>query len=293
MMSTWSSLIEEIVHVAAAVGQSNARGPKRGSPYASEVDEIRAHATIPDGALQQVAQDSLGYLSAAGRHCLAISKLLAAHEVFVSLLPLLRAQLETYGRIAWFLEPFDAEGGPVRPSRRVARHHMDALASLCRRRFSASKRRASADSIRELKRARNDLRNRMLELFPGAQLTWSNPGDELDWRCDGDGFQGLGDGAAIFDRVVRARAQGHYDSLSDFSHPSLVTIRALMVRRETDDYVTFDWRIDPGEVAIQAWNCGAMHAQATKLIAEWFGLPLIDEIDELLDRFAAATGIDQ
>jgi hypothetical protein len=40
------------------------------------------------------------------------------------------------------------------------------------------------------------------------------------------------------------------------------------------------WHIDPDEVALQVWNCGAMHSQATKLIASWLGLPVIDEADD-------------
>lgn len=74
---------------------------------------------MPEGVLERVAVDSLGYSSTAGRHCLAISKLLAAREVFVSLMPLLRAHLETYGRIAWFLErSFDPDS--VRDMKRSA-----------------------------------------------------------------------------------------------------------------------------------------------------------------------------
>jgi hypothetical protein len=93
LMNAWSSLIEEVVRLGAAVGRSNAHGPAIGSQYASEIDELRrSHPDMPEGPLQLLTLDSLGYLSAAGRHCLAVSKLLAAREVFVSLLPLLRAQ---------------------------------------------------------------------------------------------------------------------------------------------------------------------------------------------------------
>ncbi len=294
LMDGWSSRIDEVVRLGATVGQSNAWGPRDDSPYASEIDEIRGHhPTMPEGALHLVALDSLRYLSAAGRHCLAVSRLLATREAFVSMLPLLRAQLETYGRIAWFLEPTDAAGDRILPNRRVARHHMDVLASLCRRRYSASKRRAPTPVVKEFKRARDEMRSQTLELFPDAELAWCAPGDEEKWRCGDDGYLGLGGGAALFDRVILARAPGHYDSLSDFTHPSLITIREMTLASQIDGYISYDWRIEPSEVALQVWNCGAMNAQATKLIAEWLGLPIIDEIDDLLDRLAAATGIER
>ena len=92
---------------------------------------------------------------------------------------------------------------------------MDVLASLCRRRYSASRRRDPQGAVNELKRNRDDGRNQTLELFPDAQLSWSEPGDEDEWRCGGDVYLGLGGGTALFDRVVLAQAPGHYDSLSD------------------------------------------------------------------------------
>lgn len=244
---------------------------------------------MPDGVLELVARDTLGYLSAAGRHCLAVSKLLAGREVFVSLMPLLRAQLETYGRIAWFLEPADAGGLRILPHRRVARHHVDVLASLCRRRYSAARRGDPRGAVNELKRDRDGVRNQTLELFPDAQLAWSEPGDEDAWRCGDDGYLGLGGGSVLFDRVVLSTARGHYDSLSDFTHPSIVTIRQMTRANERDGYISYDWHVEPGDVARQVWNCGAMHAQATKLIASWLGAPGIDGVDDFLERLAAAT----
>jgi hypothetical protein len=290
LMDTWSSLVQEVVHVAAAVGRANASGPRLGSPFASEIDELRSHSTMPEGALELVARDTLGYLSAAGRHCLAVSKLLATREVFVSLMPLLRAQLETYGRIAWFLEPAGAEGNRTLPHRRIARHHMDALASLCRRRYSASRRRDPGGAVKELKLDRDTVRNQTLELFPDAQLAWSQPGDEDAWICGDDQYLGLGAGASLFDRIVLAQARGHYDSLSDFTHPSIITVRQMTRANERDGHISYDWHVEPDDIARQVWNCGAMHAQTTKLIASWLGLLVVDEVDDLLDKLALATG---
>lgn len=290
LLDEWASLIEIIVRPGAAVGRANAVGPRLGSPLATGVDYLRTHSTIPEGALELVARDSLGYLSMAGRHCLAVSRLLAGREIFVSLMPLLRAQLETYGRIAWFLEPADEAGNRILPYRRVARHHMDVLASLCRRRYSASRRGDRASVVKLLKQERDAARRRTLELFPTAQLDWSEPGDEGQWHCGDDDYLGLGGGAALFNRVVEAKANGHYDSLSDLTHPSIITARQLTRENQQNGYVSYDWHLDIEDVARQVWNCGAMHAQATKLVAIWLGRPVIDELDGYLDQLAVATG---
>lgn len=47
---------------------------------------------------------------------------------------------------------------------------------------------------------------------------YRKPGDEDRWRCEDDGYLGLGGGAALIDRVVLAQGRGHYDSLSDLTH---------------------------------------------------------------------------
>jgi hypothetical protein len=288
-MDDWASLLRAVALLGAEVGRANSSGPRLGSPLAIQVNELLTHPTLPQGALELVTRDSLGYLSMAGRHCLAVSRLLAGREAFVSLLPLLRAQLEIYGRIAWFLEPADGAANRILPHRRVARHHMDILASLCRRRYSASRRGDPASAVKPLKRERDAARRQTLELFPSAQLDWSKPGDEDQWHCGDDDYLGLGGGADLFNRVMSAQARGHYDSLSDFAHPSIITARQLTRANEQNGYISYDWHVDIKDVARQVWNCGAMHAQATKLAASWLGLPIIDELDGYLDQLAIAT----
>jgi hypothetical protein len=59
---------------------------------------------------------------------------------------------------------------------------------------------------------------------------------------------------------------------------------------ELDGYISYEWHVEPEGIARQVWNCGAMHAQAAKLIASWLGLQVIDEIDDFLDHLAEATG---
>jgi hypothetical protein len=289
LMDDWASRIKVVALLAAEVGRANASGPRLGSPLATQADELLSHPTMPEGALELVTRDSLGYLSMAGRHCLAVARLLAGREAFVSLMPLLRAQLEIYGRIAWFLEPADGAANRILPSRRVARHHMDVLASLCRRRYSASRRGDPASAVKPLKRERDAVRHQILVLFPSAQLDWSEPGDEDHWHCGDDDYLGLGGGAVLFNRVMEAQAKGHYDSLSDFAHPSITTTRQLTRANQHNGYISHDWHVDIKDVGRQVWNCGAMHAQATKLAASWLGLPMIDELDGYLDQLAIAT----
>lgn len=178
-MDAWASLLNDIVEVGVRVGTSNAAGrPTPGSPYAPGFKSWKHTPRCQQIGSSWLHTTQLAYLSAAGRHCLAVCGLLASHEVFLSLLPLLRAQLETYGRIAWFLEPGGENGAYISPSRRVARHHMDILASACRERFSAKRRKSTRSKVQEYKRDRDAFRDDILQLFPDAQLVLFSPPDE-------------------------------------------------------------------------------------------------------------------
>jgi hypothetical protein len=299
-MDQWAALLRESVALSFAVAQSNAAGPRQGSPYALEVEELSADTRFPDGPLELVTLDTLRYLGGASRHCLAIADLLTTREAVISLMPLLRAQLETYGRIAWFLAP-DMEDKVedreekrytrVTPQMRVARHHMEYLATICHRRYSASRRGDSRSRQNEIKLDRENVRRKLLALFPDAQVEWRCPGDEFEWKCCGHAYCGLGEATTLFSRLVRTGDRGNYDSLSDLAHPSLITIQQLTGSTDVGNHLRYEWHIDRGSIARQVWSSGALHCTATKLVAAWLGQP-IDAVDEFLDRFEAACPHD-
>ncbi len=290
-MDEWAALLRDGVLLSEGIGESNAVGPRPGSPYADEIGELEAtDPGFPAGVLEMVTRDALRYLLAGGRHCCAMAHLLERREVFLSLAPLIRAQLEIYGRLGWFLANTYPDGQRVPGRARVARHHMDVLASLCFRRYSASKRRAPKAAVRKLTAARDGLRGGILTMFPEAHLDWAGPKDELKWSCGGQEYLSLGDGIATFQRVAIPSVRGAYDGLSDLAHPSLVTIAQLAVERDIDEVTHTSLQIERDDIARLVSSAAVFHCRASMLVASWMGVPT-NPIDDFLDRIKASTAV--
>jgi hypothetical protein len=288
--SELSALLLELVQLGEKVFQSNPEAPSPDSPLFIESEELKAKKAIPHKKLELLTTDSFRYLATAGQHCLAVSNLLRTGEVAVSLPLIIRGQVETYGRLGWLLEPGKNEETCILPAQRVARHQMELLASLCRLRFTAGKRKRPKSEIDKICQVRDELRSEMLTMFPGAELTWDSPRNEENWSCGGEKYVGLGKSVAQFDKIFELQAKGLYDVLSDFTHPSLISTGRALRTRDEGGHSSYYWEVEGSEVAIQVWTSAAMHSVAIKLMASWLGLAtLCETVDEIMGRIASLT----
>lgn len=182
----------------------------------------RRHPDAAQGLELAAGQFAGRYMSSIGQHLVAVADLLATGRVTVSLWPLVRAELEVAGRIAWLLEP-DNDEGPVMPDARVARALMEELFSWCQWRYTASRGKRRIDETRA-KSGRDRCRKNLETSFPDCAIHWNRPGDEKDWFVAGEAFEPLGNAAGRFLAVLGDDTRGVYDLLSSFSHPSILSL---------------------------------------------------------------------
>lgn len=195
---------------AAWAGMARRLGAPAGSTAPVSYDEralFESHPDAPAGIVQAAGRSGAQYVDAAGQHVQAIGALLDARQVTLSIWPIVRAELETAGRVAWLLEP-NTETTTVSVSQRVARVMMEGLASACRSRYTAKRMRGMGQRERDLKQARDRIRDDLVHLFPTARTEWTEPGQEQEWLVDGESYLALGAGAELFCRRWLGDARG-------------------------------------------------------------------------------------
>lgn len=232
----------------------------------------RNNPAWPDGVVHVAGSAAAQYVAALGQHVLGLAELLSSRQVILSGWPIVRAQLELAGRVGWLLETGTADGKRVTGEARVARSHMEALAALCRRRFSLGVMKAKRSTIKQVKSERDVLRKRTENLFDDAVLDWNDPGDEEEWNLGGEAYAGLGQGVRIFSRIALSDNKGTYDTLSDFAHPSLLTLTLLSKERPHDDHRTYDWTMGLNEVSWLARASATFLYGSSRLVAGYHGL---------------------
>lgn len=265
-----------------------------GSGYASSLASIEKEAPHwgDEGVaiVRRVYWDTAKYSSAVRRHARGIAALVSEREPFLSPWPVLRAQLEFAGRMAWILEPFDVDesgepmGIPAR--RRAGRYFLDALASACYRRKALAEMKSRHKT--SAKREREHLHAEVVRLFETA-CTWEQPGSELTWSIDGDRYASLARGAQLYARHLQPGLDGLYDALSGYSHPSIRFLDEGLDEDRVEDWRFLHWRIEPEIVAKQVHYAGSFAFQSARLLLSHLGGTGQDRIDEAMDRFESTV----
>lgn len=154
--------------------------------------------------------------------------------VSLTIWPLVRAELEYAGRVAWLLEPLrDSDAG----SRRVARALLEQLSSLQREKYTASKHSKPLEKKR--KREREALLGSIKSLFPDDVHTpLKSPEDIAEWKIGGQTMLTLGKANDFFVSLNFTSNKAMYDTLSDYSHPSVTALARQSVAEESEG-VTF------------------------------------------------------
>ncbi|MGH9116698.1 MAG: hypothetical protein ACRD0A_02110 [Acidimicrobiales bacterium] len=106
---------------ATARRLGSAAGPTAPASYDDRALLV-SHPGAPAGIVQAAGQSGAQYVDAIGQHVQAIGVLLDARQVTLSMWPIVRAELEIAGRVAWLLEP-NTETTTVSAPQRVAPLH--------------------------------------------------------------------------------------------------------------------------------------------------------------------------
>jgi hypothetical protein len=214
---------ESIVAAWGQVASQGAVGAADGSPAAA--DRTFASKFIPtdDAEIEHLVMAWPGlaarYVDTMALYISGISALLGKHQVAITLWPLIRAEVETAGRVWWFLDP-GTEEKPVVGMSRLARFMMEWVLSACFEKRTASIR-GLAVQEREWRAERERRKALTRHIFRRAvsSLDWGEPGDEGNWSIGSERYAGLGAAVRRFADDVGAR--GLYDVLSAYSHPSI------------------------------------------------------------------------
>lgn len=231
-----AELCESLVASWQQIRQQTGAGAPPGTPVSLEADDVRR--SLPDRpknieyAAGQMSGELVGAISLLLQ---AVATLLRARPlVSLTIWPLVRAELEYAGRVAWLLEPLeDSDAG----SRRVARALLEQLSSLQREKYTASKH--SKPLEKQRKRERDSLLNSIESLFSDDVYTpLRSPEDIAEWKIGGQPMLTLGKANDLFVSLNFTSNKAMYDTLSDNSHPSVTALTRQSVAEESEG-VTF------------------------------------------------------
>ena len=217
---------------------------------------------------------------AAAQYLDGIASLLSSRDVFLPIAPIVRSVMEIAGRIAWLLDP------SVRPRDRAARVNLLRLESLTRGKTTAYSL-GHADAYKW----GDDLRAFKVEVLPSkfypSEIDW--PGGRLLLREQR--LPRFRDTQSIMEEVHDEswRAAGHYDVISDLTHPTFHMILQLMSQGPVDptdvsspsewvfalDDASYPWNLGRNAAvsflntwALSSWYIGAPSSEAEQLLKE-------------------------
>ena len=189
----------------------------------AEIDAASARRDLPGGTpnIEHAHEQIAGRMIDATVLLLQsiVTLLRAQPMIALGVWPLVRAQLEYGGRVAWLLEPFPGEDVG---SRRVARAMLEHLSALQRERYTANK--FSKAQARVFKRKRIELQGRIENLFSDVETPLESPDQINQWKIGGEKMLPLGKAAELFVTQNFTNGSALYDVLSDRSHPSIIAL---------------------------------------------------------------------
>lgn len=264
-----ADLSDLLVAAWLEVARQAGAGPRPDS--AAALDAAEAKRELPAGVPN--AEHAAGYM--AGRMVDAIALLLqslgtqlrAEPMVPLAVWPLVRAELEYAGRVAWLLEPLT---GSAPAARRVARAMLEHASALQREKYTASKH--SGPLAKTYKRNRDELLRRIGVLFSEVHTPLETPDQIGDWRIGGETMIGLGKASDLFLSQNFTKGSGVYDILSDRSHPSVMSLASQSVAEESEGVTSWTYPADPEVLDFQVrLGCLILYKSA-HTISAYYGL---------------------
>lgn len=265
-----ASLCEDLIQAWRQVASSRASDPAS-APVSRDATQARTELQLDEGPAK--AEYAAGTIATALTD--AIAQLLQAVATLVrrqpvvqlAIWPLVRAELETAGRVAWLLGPIHEQDAA---SRRVARAMLEQLASLQRAKYTAAH---SGSLLKEAKRHRDGLHEQIKAMYPGqVNTTFGLPTDIDTWEIGSEQFVPLGQGIKMFTDRAFTKSKSLYDFLSDYSHPSIISIARQTEREEVDGISYTTYPVDEELLERQTqMGCFILY-KAAHLVAEYHEL---------------------
>ncbi|TSD58155.1 hypothetical protein [Aeromicrobium piscarium] len=190
----------------------------------------------PEQLTRAVANDAVLYVTAATQQLRSLAALVAlGSEIVLTGWSVTRTLAEHCGRAAWLLSP------DVTPTGRVARFYMERIVSIHMARLAAEKI-GERGYAKELKREREVILAQARQVFPDIDLFTVEKLN--DWEVGGEPYAGLSKVLNLFGES-HLDANGLYDTLSSFTHPSLHRLRAQTQIKQLDDRVHHAFVAEP------------------------------------------------
>jgi hypothetical protein len=266
LLDEFADICDGLVAACSEVASGSADLPAPSSPLASEASVFRATYPHAETNLEYgPTQGAATYVDSIRLQLASISALLRAREVVGSLWSIVRAELETAGRVAWILDPtIQQPAGEVR----VARYYLEVISSLQRARFTTSKYDAAAAKV--FKKQRDTTIAAAKDLFADFALELDSPEIMSAWMLHGEPLLGLGAGANLFAELcLSGPGKALYDILSDYSHPSLLSIELQTRLVDDGEVASHPWVVTPEIVEHQCrWACTILY-KACQLVAAY------------------------
>lgn len=257
LMDQFAEICDRLIAACLEVAADSSSSLAPGSQIATESVVFRtAYPNAEKNVQYAPAHAATGYADLMRLQLAAISALLRAREVVGTLWPLVRAELEVAGRVAWLLNPtLDQPAGEVR----VARYYLEAISSLQRARFTTGKYDRAAG--KDFKTRRDTTIAAAKSLFPDLAMDLSTPDAIAGWVLRGEPMMGLGAGANLFAQLfLSGPGKALYDILSDYSHPSLVSIELQTRLVDDGEVASHPWVVPPETVEHQCrWACTILY----------------------------------
>lgn len=226
-----AGLCESLVVSWQQIGQQAGAGAPQDAPVSLEADGVRRSLPNRPKNIEYAATQISGELVGAISLLLqAIATQLRARPlVSLTIWPLVRAELEYAGRVAWLLEPLQSSDAG---SRRVARALLEQLSSLQREKYTASKH--FKPLAKQRKKERDALLVLISSLFSDVSTPLETPEQIAEWTIGGETMLPLGKANDLFFSLNRTSGKAIYDTLSDFSHPSVTALARQSVAEESE-----------------------------------------------------------
>lgn len=264
-----ADLSDTLVAAWHLLAQQAGTGARPGSPAARDAEEAQRelrpdvpHVGHAAGQIAGRMVDAIALLL----HAVG-TQLRAEPMVPLAVWPLVRAELEHAGRVAWLLEPTTGSGTA---SRRAARALLEHASALQREKYTASKH--SRPREKAIKRLRDDLLRRIGVLYADVHTPLEKPDQIGEWRIGGESMLGLGQAIDLFISLNFTKGSGIYDVLSDRSHPSVVSLATQSMADESEGVTSWSYPVDLDVLDFQVrLGCLILYKSA-HAIAAYYGL---------------------
>jgi hypothetical protein len=284
----WSGLLDDLcVAWQATNAQFSFRVPADSPARREDVALARLRPERNRDEGSGAGLDAIQVIDAASKYVAGLKSLVDSRTLVLAPLPLTRAVVEHVAHAAWLLEP------GIAPDARMARRWMARLAAAYRYRWLANSRKAGKTQVSEARRARESIRDELLQRFPDAKTDWDLDKDPVPpWTVADQKYLGLGQQCRLLVKTLEklgfGNVEGLYETLSFVAHPSPIALSAFVEKHETEGQVQFLYRTEPEQLIRPVRSASMLLYGSARLACRYFALDATP-LSTWLNRFEKLT----